>query len=178
MSLALSALSTTLTAQGKITAGLAATLGEGWQIEGADLGLVRPLGLGPMKFWTAVARVGSFTDQGSFIGGQRGVLGALALGLRTGSVTLAEMGNDPDITRITFDVTVETAGYVAANSPIPQGPRWMSVALLPALRYGDPDQTQFTLLLGPMAFFGRDVDVRAFLGVRAEVPLARGGSAP
>jgi len=178
MSLALSALSTPLAAQGKITVGLAATLGEGWQIEGADLGIVRPLALGPMKYWTAVARVGSFTDQGSFIGGQRGVLGALALGLRTGSVTVAELGNDPDISRISFDVTVEAAGYVAANSPIPQGPRWMSAALLPTLRYGDPEQTQFTLLLGPMAFFGRGVDVRVFLGVRAEVPLTRGGRAP
>jgi hypothetical protein len=178
MSLALSALSTPLAAQAKLTIGFAATLGEGWQIEGADLGVVRALDLGPMRHWLAVARVGSFVDQGSFIGGQRGVLGGLALGLRSGSTTIAEFGNDPDFTRVYFDVTVEVAGYVAANSPLPLGSRWVSAGVLPAIRYGESGMTQFMVLLGPTAFLGRDGGVRVFLGVRAEVPLARGGRAP
>lgn len=178
MSLALSALSTPLAAQGGFTVGLAWTLGDGWQISGADVGLVRPLALGPVRHLTAVARLGSFIDQTSFFGGQRGVVGGLALGLRSGSAPIAEFGNDPDLSRIYFEVTVEAAGYVAANSPLPLGPRWVSAAVLPAIRFGEPGSPQYTLMLGPTVFFGRDGGVRGFLGARVEVPLARPGRAP
>lgn len=178
MSVALFALSTSLAAQSAVAVGLAATLGEGWQIEGADVGLVRPLGAGPLRHWSVVGRVGSFIDQGSFIGGQRGVLGGLALGVRTGSVTVAEFGNDPDFTRVTLDVTVEATGYLAANSPLPHGSAWIGAAVLPAIRLGEPNTTQFTVLLGPAAFLGHNAEVRVFLGVRAELPLARTQPAP
>lgn len=178
MSIALWALSTPLAAQSAFTAGLAATLGDGWQIEGADVGIVRPLRLGPLRRWTAVGRVGSFVDQGSFFGGQRGVLGGIALGVRTASMTVAEIGTDPDFTRITFDLTVEAAGYLAANSPLPHGSQWMAASLLPAIRVGDPAATQFTMLLGPAWFLGHASAVRVFLGLRAELPLAQGPPAP
>lgn len=178
MSVGLLALSTSLAAQSAFTVGLAATLGEGWQLEGADVGLIRPLRAGPVRKWSAVARVGSFIDQGSFIGGQRGVVGGIALGLRSGSVTVAELGNDPDFTLITFDVTIEAAGYLAANSPLPQGSSWLAASVLPAIRIGDPGATQFTVLLGPAWFLGHTAETRVFLGVRAEMPLARREPAP
>jgi hypothetical protein len=178
MSVALWALSTPLTAQSAFTAGLAATLGDGWQIEGADVGLVRPLRLGPLRRWTAVGRVGSFVDQASFIGGQRGILGGVALGVRTASLTLAEIGTDPDFTRIMFDLTVEAAGYLAANSPLPHGSSWTAASLLPAIRVGDPTTTQFTMFVGPAWFLGHDSRLRVFLGLRAELPLAQGPPAP
>ena len=178
MFVALPALSTPLAAQSAYTVGLAATLGDSWQIEGVDIGLVRPLRLGPVRRWTAVARVGSFVDQASFFGGQRGVLGGIALGVRTGSVTVAEVGTDPDFTRITFDVTVEASGYVAANSPLPHGSSWVAASVLPSVRIGGPAATQFTVLLGPAWFLGHASEVRVFLGLRAEVPLARGQPVP
>ena len=178
MSVALWALSTPLASQSAFTVGLAATLGDGWQIEGVDAGVVRPLGLGPLRHWTAVGRIGSFIDQASFIGGQRGVLGGLALGARTGNMTLAEVGTDPDFTRVTFNVTIEAAGYLAANSPLPHGSRWVTASVLPAIRIGDPATTQFTIMLGPAWFLGHDAEVRVFLGLRAELPLAQGPPAP
>jgi hypothetical protein len=177
MSLALLSLSTSLAAQSVLTMGFAATLGSGWQIQGADVGIVRPLRVGPVRKWSAVGRVASFIDQGAFIGGQRGVVGALALGVRTSSVMVAELGNDPDVTRITFDVTLEAAGYLAANSPLPQGAAWVSTGILPAIRMGNPGTMQFTVLVGPTWFLGPESGVRGFLGLRAEVPLARGGRA-
>jgi hypothetical protein len=136
------------------------------------------LRLGPLRHWTAVGRIGSFIDQASFIGGQRGVLGGLALGVRTASGTLAEIGTDPDVTRIAVDVTVEAAGYLAANSPLPHGSSWVAAAVLPAIRIGDPNTTHFTAMVGPAWFLGPEADVRVFFGVRAEVPLAPRRPAP
>ncbi|HXF96948.1 MAG TPA: hypothetical protein VNI61_12690, partial [Gemmatimonadales bacterium] len=141
-------------------------------------GLVRPLALGPVRRWTVAARAGSFVDQAAFFGGQRGIVGALALALRTGSATVAELGNDPDVTRVSMDLTLEGAGYVAANSPLPHGSPWAAVALLPGIRVGDPGSSQFTVLLGPTAFLGHRSAVKGFLGVRLELPLARRGGVP
>jgi hypothetical protein len=165
-------------AQGAFSVGLAATLGEGWQMQGADFGLVGPFGLGPLRHWSVTARVGSFIDQGAFFGGQQGIVGALALGVRTGSIRLAELGTEPNFTSISLDVTFETAGYLAANSPLPHGSRWMAAAVLPALRTGGPGSTQFALLIGPAAFLGHETEVRMFLGLRGEWPLAPRKSVP
>ena len=53
-------LSTPLAAQSAWTLGLAATLGGGWQIEGADLGVVRRVRAGPI--------FGRATDVRTFLG--------------------------------------------------------------------------------------------------------------
>jgi hypothetical protein len=166
-------LSTSVAAQSVLTVGFAATLGSGWQLQGADVGIVRPLRVGPVRSWSAVGRVASFIDQGAFFGGQRGVVGGLALGARSRSVMVAELGNDPDVTPIAFDVTFEAAGYLAANSPLPQGAAWVAVGVLPAIRIGGPGTMQFTVLVGPTLFLGPESRVHGFLGLRGEVPLAQ-----
>jgi len=153
--------------------GLAATLGDGWQIEGGEIGLQRSVAAGPVRFVTAAARFGSFINQGAIIGGARGFIAALALSGRTGAATLAEVGNEDAPTRIAFDVTVEAAGWLGSHSPLPQGGRWATVAVLPGLRVGDAGGMQYHLLLGPTALLGGKADIRGFLGIRFEAPLAR-----
>lgn len=178
MSLALAALSTPLAAQSSLAVGIAATVGDGWQLEGADVALVRRVTVGPLRRASLGVRVASFVDQRAFFSGSRGVVGGVTLGARTGTAPVAELGNDPDVTQVGFDVTFEAAGYVAANSPLPQGSAWLAAAILPAIRIGDPAGAQFVVLLGPTVFFGREARARAFLGVRAELPLARAQPAP
>lgn len=153
--------------------GLAATLGGGWQIEGGDLALTRRVAAGPVQYVGAAARIGSFIDEGAIIGGARGIVAALALSLRTGAATIAEIGNEDDVTRIGLDLTVETGAWVGSNSPLPQGSRWLTVAALPGISFGSPGGIQYHLVVGPVAFLGRPTDVRTFLGVRFEMPLAR-----
>ncbi|MGH7701412.1 MAG: hypothetical protein ACREMJ_12945 [Gemmatimonadales bacterium] len=178
MSLALAALSTPLAAQSSLAVGLAATVGDGWQLEGVDVALVRGVALGPLRRASLGVRVASFVDQRAFFSGSRGVVGGVAVAARTATARIAELGHDPDVTQVGFDVTFEAAGYLAANSPLPQGSAWLGAALLPGIRVGDPAGGQFVVLLGPTVFFGRDAGVRALLGVRAEFPLARAQPAP
>jgi len=71
------------------------------------------------------------------------------------------------------DLTVEGTGYLGTRSPFPQGSSWGALTVLPGLKFGDPDGVQIGLLLGPTFFFGQASDVRAFLGIRFEAPLAR-----
>ncbi len=168
----LGALSTPLAAQA-IAAGFAATVGGGWQIEAGELALVRRRGGGPIRALSAGLRVGSFVDERAIFGGTRGFVGALSLGARTGRVTLAELGDEQQVTVIGLDVTVEASGYLASNSPLAQGPRWTAVSFLPGLRVGDADGTQYGLVIGPTVFFGATTDVRALLAFRVETPLAR-----
>ena len=182
MLVAVGCLSTPLAAQDELPPsntswglGLAATMGRGWQIEGGEIGMQRRMG-GPLGAVSVAARFGSFIDEGAFIGGGRGFVAALVLGARTGSVGLFEVGTEDAPTRVAFDLTLETAGYLGANSPLPQGGRWAAVALLPGLRFGQTGGggMQYSLVLGPTVFFGGgDPDVRAFLGIRFEAPLAR-----
>lgn len=155
--------------------GLAATLGDGWQIEGGEIGLQRRVAAGPVRFVAVAARFGSFINQGAIIGGARGFIAALALSGRTGAATLAEVGNEDAPTRIAFDLTVEAAGWLGSHSPLPQGSRWATVAVLPGLRVGDAGGggMQYHLLLGPTALLGGKADIRGFLGIRFETPLAR-----
>jgi len=174
----LTALSTPLAGQA-LSFGFAGTLGGDWSIEAGEFGLVEPVGLGPVRNIAASVRAGFFGDnRTSIISHQRGFLGALALGVRSGTKNFFAVGaENANPTQIGVDVTLEVAGYIASHSPLPEGKRWTSAAILPALRVGQENQTQFALVIGPTWFYGDVQRVHPFLGVRVEVPLAhaRGG---
>lgn len=174
MSIAWGGLSTPLVAQAAWTVGLAATIGGGWQIEGGDIGYVRGVGAGPIRHLSVVGRFGSFIDEGAIFGGARGFVAALALAARTGTARVFELGSDLEsTTSVGLDVTFEATGYLGSHSPLPQGSPWGAVAVLPGFRVGRAGEVQYSLLLGPTVFVGEETDVRTFLGIRVEVPLAR-----
>jgi len=175
MSLALLALSTPLAAQsrGGWAAGLAATLGSDWQFEGADFRLLRPAALGLFEEYSVGLRAGAFYDEAQILGRARGVVGALTFALRTKTATLGEVGTEGvDVSRVGLDVSVEVAGYAAANSPLPEGKAWFSAAVLPGIRFGREGQMAAALVVGPALFVGRESNVHAFFSLRVEVPLA------
>jgi len=169
---ALAGLSTPLAAQetrgGLLTLGLAYTVGGGWQIQGFDAGYGRGLRSGPIAALSLGARLGEFIDQGAIIGGSQGFVFGATLAARTRALTIAEFGSDTAPSRVGLDVTVETTGYAGAHSPLKIGSPWGAVSVLPGLRVGN-----FGVVFGPTAFFGTATLVRAFLGVRFDVPLAR-----
>lgn len=173
------ALSTPLAAQsgggqrGALALGFAGTLGGGWQVEAADIGYARAVRAGPIRVASLSARLGSFMDQGAIIGGARGFVFGLTLGGHTGLWTLAELGNETSSSEVGLDLTVEATGYLASRSPLAVGSPWGAVTVLPGVRFGDPDGAQFGVLIGPTFFFGDVGDVRPFLGLRFEAPLAR-----
>src|SRR5260370_18409889 len=69
---ALVGLSTPLAGQGNaVTAGLAYTVGSGWQVEGLDFGVARAVHAGPIASLSLTARVASFIAEGAIIGGAR-----------------------------------------------------------------------------------------------------------
>src|SRR5260370_41002462 len=68
---------------------------------------------------------------------------------------------------------VGTPGCVGSPSPFGVGWRWGAARGLVGLRFGDPNGSRLGLLIGPTVFLGTVTDVRAFLGVRFEAPLAR-----
>lgn len=157
-----------------IGVGFAATLGSSWQIESGEIGYVRRLSHGLIGAASIGARFGSFTDEGAIIGGNRGFVFAPTVALRTARMSLAELGEETNVTSIGFDVTVEGTGYLTTNSPLPQGSTWGAVAVLPALRVGGGDGPTYGLLVGPTWFFGGPkVEVRGLLAFRVEAPLAR-----
>jgi len=167
-----------LAAQAAWGFGLAATVGDGWQIEAVDVGYVRRIAAGPLRYYSAAGRFGSFVDEGAIIKGQRGFVAAVALAARTGRAAIAELGDENDLTVIGVDLTVEGTGYLATRSPLPQGSSWAALSFLPGLRFGRHDGAQYGFVLGPTVFLGRTPDVRAFLGIRFEAPLARRESRP
>jgi hypothetical protein len=174
-------LSTPLAAQERHASwlvGLAATVGSSWQFEGADLGLKRPVSLGPIRHLSMVGRFGAFQDEGSFVFGSRGFVAGVALGAQSGMLPLFDVGTEQNPYRFALDLTLEASGYLASNSPFPQGSSWVGLAVLPGLRSLSSDNLGVAVMVGPVAFIGRETDVRAFLGVRLEVPLARGQPAP
>ena len=180
MSAALCALSTPLGAQarGAWTAGFAGTLGGGWQIEAADIGYARALRAGPLRVAWLSARLGSFVDEGAILGGARGFVFGVTLGGHTGLLSLADLGTETSKSQVGVDLTVEGTAYLGARSPFPEGSPWGALTVLPGLKFGDPDGVQFGLLVGPTFFFGQASDVRPFLGIRFEAPLARRESHP
>lgn len=153
------------------TAGVASTVGDGWQVQGVDVGVVRPVSLAFLRHYTLVVRLGSFVDASEIFGTQRGFIAGVALGGRTGSLTLAEVGHELSVSQLGFDVTVEVAGYVAANSPWPEGSSWLGAAVLPGLRFGRVAGMQVAIATGPALFMGQESNVHAFFGVRLEFPL-------
>lgn len=189
MLVALGALSTPLVAQveappsappaprprSAIGFGFAATLGGGWQIEGGEVSYVRRFGNGAIGALSVGARVGTFIDQGEILGGTRGFVFAPTLALRTGTASLAQIGDEQSATAIGFDVTVEASGYLASSSPLSHGSRWGAVALLPGLRVGGGgDGPRYGFVIGPTMFVGSGKPtVRGLLAIRAEAPLAR-----
>jgi hypothetical protein len=156
-----------------IGVGFVATLGGGWQIETGEIGYVRRFSRGPLRAVSGGIRMGSFIDEGAILGGARGFVAAATLGARTARLSVAELGEEQNITSIGFDVTLEASGYLTSNSPLPQGSRWGAVALLPGLRVGGGDGPQYSLVIGPTAFLGSKTDVRGLLAFRIEAPLAR-----
>ena len=172
MLIGLAGLSTPLAAQetsgGLLTLGLAYTVGSGWQIQGFDVGYGRALRAGPIAALSLGARLGEFIDQRAILGGAQGFVFGATLAARTRALTIAEFGADTAPSRVGLDVTVETTGYAGAHSPLGIGSPWGAISVLPGLRVG-----QFGLVLGPTAFFGTSTIVRAFLGLRFDVPLAR-----
>ena len=93
-------------------------------------------------------------------------------------LSLATLGTETSKSEVGADLTVEGTGYLGAHTPLPQGSPWGAVTVLPGLKFGDPDGVQVGLLLGPTFFFGQVNEVRAFLGIRFEAPLARRESHP
>src|SRR5258705_541925 len=108
----LGALSTTVGAQssGAIGVGFAATLGPSWQIEGGEIGYVRRLTHGPVRALSVGARLGSFTDEGAIIGGNRGFVFAPTLAARSPGIMVAELGGGNHLTRVSVAVTLEATG--------------------------------------------------------------------
>jgi hypothetical protein len=155
------------------TTGLSATLGGEWQLQGVDIGIVRPASLGLIRYVSVVVRAGSFVNEASLVSKARGFFGAVVLGAETPLVTLFDIGAEQAPTRIAFNLTVETSAYLAANSPFPQGARWVGVAVLPSVRTIQTDNIGFSFMLGPIAFLGHTTDVRALLGIRIEIPHAK-----
>lgn len=175
------ALSTPLAAQQRGASwmvGLSATVGTGWQMEGADIGTARPIGLGPLRFASITARLGSFQDEGTFLFGARGFVAGLALATQTGSVPLIVVGSEENPISVALDLTFEATGYVASRSPFPQGDQWVAFGILPGIRTIQTEGFGASFMVGPVLFMGRETDVRTFLAFRLEIPVARGSAAP
>lgn len=166
-----------LGAQSNVSVGFASTLGGSWQIEAVELGYVHRVGFGPVGGLGASLRAGWFGDQAAIIGGTRGFVGGATLAARSPRLSVAEMGRELNSTHLGLDVTLEVAGYLASNSPLAEGDRWVSVAVLPGLWVGQAGGSQFGVLIGPAWFAGDVRRTHAFLGVRVELPLARRGGA-
>lgn len=169
-----------LSAQTAFTVGYSGTLGNSWQIEALELGFVKHTGLGPVRYVSATARIGWFGDQAAIIGGTRGFIAAGAFAVRSGRLSIFEVGQDASPTVVGLDLTLEAAGYLASRAP---NPPWhaqsVSLAALPGLRIGQAGGTQFVVLAGPAWFSGGGVwRGHAFVSARAEIPLAHGGGGP
>ena len=189
MLIALGALSTTLAAQSStaqsdsahspnvgphaIGFGFVATLGANWQIESAEIGYVRRPSRGFAALGLA-ARVGTFMNESTMLGGNQGVVFAATLSARTHMKSIAQFGADEHGTGIGFDLTFELSGYAAASSPMSLGSHWLGISVLPAFSVGSGSAPHFAIVIGPTAFFdgGRPV-LRGLLAFRGEAPLAR-----
>jgi hypothetical protein len=172
MLVAASALSTPLAAQGMWSLGFAGTLGGSWQVEAADFGFGHSIHAGPLRSLSLAARLGAFIDEGAIIGGTRGFIGGAVLAARTGLLRIGDVGNSTNPSAFGVDVTVEAVGYGAVHSPLPLGSAWGAVSVLPGLRLGEGSGVHVSLLVGPTFFFGKSAEVRPFLGLRFELPMA------
>jgi hypothetical protein len=183
------ALSTTLAAQSNTTQsdsaqvlkaaphaiafGFVASLGANWQMESAEIGYVRRPSRGFAALGVA-ARVGTFMNESSMLGGNKGVVFAATLSARTHMKSIAQFGAEEHGTGIGFDLTFELSGYTAASSPMSLGSRWLGISVLPAFSVGSGAAPHFAIVVGPTAFLsgGKPV-LRGLLALRGEAPLAR-----
>jgi hypothetical protein len=153
--------------------GFVATLGAYWQIESAEIGYVRRPSRGLAAIGVA-ARVGTFINESTMLGGSQGIVFAAALSARTRMKSIAQLGADEHGTGIGFDVTFEISGYTAASSPMTFGSHWLGVSVLPAFSVGSGSSPHFGIVIGPTAFFSNGKPVlRGMLAFRGEAPLAR-----
>jgi len=150
-----------------------ATLGANWQVEAAEIGYVRRPSRGLAAVGLA-ARIGTFINESTMLGGQQGVVLGATLSARTHMKSIAQFGADERGTGLGFDVTFELSGYTAASSPMTLGSRWLGVSVLPAFSVGSGNSAHFGIVIGPTAFFsgGKPV-LRGLLAFRGEAPLAR-----
>jgi len=156
--------------------GFAGTLGSNWQIEGADVGLEHYIHAGPFRATFIGARLGTFINEEDVVGGTQGFLGGLVASVRTGLWALADVGNETNPASLGLDLTIEAAGYAGTDSPLPQGSTWGSVGVFPGLSFGTGlNGPHYGIVFGPAAFLGRVTSVVGFLGLRFELPRARGG---
>src|SRR2546426_8456598 len=89
---ALVGLSTPLAGQGNaLTAGLAYTVGGGWQVEGLDFGVARAVHAGPIAALSLTARIGSFIDEGALLRRPRGLIFGTSVAARTPTAPLAQL---------------------------------------------------------------------------------------
>ncbi len=153
--------------------GFVATLGANWQVEAAEIGYVRRPSHGPAAIGLA-ARVGTFINESTMLGGQKGIVLGATLSARTHMKSIAQFGADEHGTGLGFDLTFELSGYTAASSPMSLGSRWLGVSVLPAFSVGSGNSAHFGIVIGPTAFFsgGKPV-LRGLLAFRGEAPLAR-----
>lgn len=164
-----------LCGQSAFTIGYSGTLGSNWQIEALEGGLVGHTGWGPVRYVSGTVRIGWFGDQGAIIGGTRGFIGAGALALRSGRISVFTIGEDQNPTVVALDLSVEAAGYLASHAPSPWVAHSASFAALPGIRVGQSGGGQFVVLGGPAWFSGGGTwHAHAFLSVRYEVPLGQG----
>ena len=163
-----------LCAQSAFTIGYSGTLGNNWQIEALEVGLVEHTGLGPVRYVSNTLRIGWYGDQGAIIGGTRGFIGAGAIAVRSGRLGLFTIGEDVNPTVVGVDLSLEAAGYLASHAPSPWVARSVSLAVLPGIRVGQSGGGQFVILGGPTWFSGGGTwHAHAFLSARYEVPLGQ-----
>jgi hypothetical protein len=158
--------------------GFVATLGANWQMESAEIGYVRR----PSRGFAAIgvaARLGTFMNESSMLGSNKGAVIGATLSARTHMKSIAQFGADEHGTGLGFDLTFELSGYTAASSPMTLGSKWLGVSVLPAFSLGSGDSPHFAIVIGPTAFFtgGRPV-LRGQLAFRGEAPLAHGERHP
>ena len=120
------------------------------------------------------ARIGTFMNESTMLGGSKGVVFAGTLSARTHMKSIAQLGSDERGTGIGFDLTFELSGYAAASSPMTLGSRWVGVSVLPAFSIGSGRAPHFAMVIGPTVFFtaGKPA-MRGLLAFRGEAPLAR-----
>jgi hypothetical protein len=158
-----------------VSLGYAGTVGNGWQLEGLDVGYTFSVRAAMLRSVSIGTRLGVFSDHGMVNGGgSRGFLGAAVLQGRTGRLRLADVGSETNPGIIGLDLTVEAIAYGSANSPLPVGSPWGALSILPGIRFGRDNGMRGGVVAGPSFFFGDASSVQAFVGLRIDLPVSSG----
>jgi len=139
-----------------VTAGLAYTVGGGWQVEGLDFGVARAVHAGPIAALSLTRadrrrhrRRRHYRRRAGFIFGTssgRPHADGHDCAARRGTRSRGQIG---------LDFTVETTGYVGSHSPLAVGSPWGAATGLLGLRFGDPNGSRLGLLIGPTGVHGQ-----------------------